>query len=432
MTSTPIEIPDMGDAEDVEVIEICVAVGDRVDKDDALIVVESEKASMEVPSPLTGTVVALLAKLGDLVNAGDHIADIDAVESKPTEEFKSTDSRPEQPEILSDVVEETPVLDVPTSEESTTHISEENSTEGSSRDDSIYAGPAVRKLARELGVDLSRINGTGTKGRIVKDDLTAFVKHALQDSTAAGGMGIPAIELPDFSKWGLTEKIPLTRMRVRGAENLSKSWLNLVHVTQHDEADVTKLEQFRQELNSQASSREDRLTPLPFILKACVNTMKEFPQFNASIDPTENALIYKKYYHFGMAVDTADGLIVPVIRDVDKKSIREISKEAKELAIAAQSKGLKPDQLQGASFTVTSLGNIGGTGFTPIINAPEVAILGVARMSTRPVWDKGEFVPRRVLPLSLSYDHRAINGAESGRFMSALIERLQDIRLLAL
>ena len=294
---------------------------------------------------------------------------------------------------------------------------------------SVYAGPAVRRMARELGVDLVRVNGSGARGRIVKEDVQSFVKTAMSSTVeTVSAAALP--ELPDFSVYGEVEVAPLSRIRTAGAKNLSSSWAHVVHVTQHDEADVTDLEQFRSDMNADAKDRSDRLSPLPFILKATASTLLEFPTFNASIHPTLDKLTLKRYYHLGMAVDTPDGLVVPVIRDVDKKNVRTLAHETRELAELAVAKRLKPAQLQGASFTISSLGAIGGTGFTPIINPPEVAILGVANLATRPQWTGSEFVPRQVLPLSLSYDHRANDGADAGRFVQALKARLQDIRRL--
>ena len=429
MTATSIEIPDIGDAKDVEVIEICVGVGDDVAKDDALIVIESEKASMEVPSTVNGKVSEILLALGDIVNTGDKIAVVDA-----------SDSAQEPVSVVEEEGAQADLEDASSEQEverdstpATVQAPVETETTPTDAGSSVYAGPSVRKLARELGVDLTRVNGSGAKGRIVKDDVKAFVKTTLTSQSAmAAGTGIPSIELPDFSAFGPVEEVPLTRIRARGAQNLVRSWLNVVHVTQHDEADVTELEQFRSELNSDLADRSQRLTPLPFILKACACSLLEHPFLNSSLNTDLKSLICKKYVHLGMAVDTDEGLVVPVIRDVDKKGVQEISMESNVLASAAQDKKLKPGDIQGASFTVSSLGNIGGTGFTPIVNAPEVAILGVGRMSVKPVWMNGEFVPRRMLPLSLSYDHRAVNGADAGRFMTTLVSKLADIRKLVL
>ena len=431
MSLLKVDIPDIGDAQDVEVIEICVNEGDEVQQDDALIVIESDKASMEVPSPGAGIVGAIAVSLGDLVNTGDLVLELEvdtsqlSIESEP-----DTPATPQTPETSEPVVAlEDPIPAAPPPEAVQT-ASDESSSRTSAN---VYAGPAVRRLARELGVDLTRVNGSGDGGRIVKDDVKSFVKGVFSGGGAADALsGIPRIELPDFSRFGEIEERPLTRMQAVGAQNLSRSWLNIVHVTQHDDVDVTDLEGFRAEQNSNASDSAGRLSPLPFVLKAVAATLLEFPQFNSSIHPDLQKLIVKKYVHLGMAVDTEAGLIVPVIRDVDKKGIRQLSEESKELAEAARTRRLKPDQITGATFTVTSLGNIGGTGFTPVINAPEVAILGVARLDFRPVWNGVNFIPRQMLPLSLSYDHRAINGAEAGRFVQSLGRRLSDIRELVL
>lgn len=433
MTAEQVVIPDIGDAKDVEVIEICVSVGDRVAMNDALIVIESDKASMEVPAPFEGTVEDISLALGDVVNTGDSIAtiEVDSTAPESSEETQETpsDSTPEKTETAS----EQPTIETTGDPQPKRQVEEPQSEPAQAAGTSVYAGPAVRKLARELGVDLAQVSGSGANGRIVKDDVKSFVKKSFtRPDSLKTGSGIPAIELPDFSRFGEIEEVSLSRIRSKGAENLSRSWLNVVHVTQHDEADITELEQFRNKLNSEVADRGDRLTPVPFIIKACASTLIEFPQFNSSINPDLRSLIQKKYVNIGLAVDTADGLVVPVIRNVDRKGVREIATEANALAAAAQDKKLKPDDLQGATFTVSSLGNIGGTGFTPVVNAPEVAILGVARMSVKPVWMNGEFTPRNVLPLSLSYDHRAINGAEAGRFVQALVSRLVDIRKLVL
>ena len=298
----------------------------------------------------------------------------------------------------------------------------------------VYAGPAVRRLARELGVQLADVKGSGSRGRIVKDDVKSFVKRQLSGAqrAEASASALPTIPLPDFSRFGEVEVVPLSRIRARGAENLHRSWVNLPHVTQHDEVDVTDLEAFRSSLKGEAESRGAKLTPLAFIIKACCQALQAFPTVNASLDTTQGAYILKRYYHIGMAVDTEEGLVVPVIRDADRKGLWELSEEVIALAEKARAQKLGMNDLQGGTFSVSSLGAIGGTGFTPIINAPEVAILGVSAMRTKPYWNGSEFEPRKMLPLSLSYDHRALNGAEAGRFVSYLGALLQDIRRLAL
>ena len=438
MTSVTVEIPDIGDVDNVEVIELCVSAGAPVEVGDPLIVLESEKASMEVPSPVAGTIEKILVQLDAKVSTGVPVAVIQssAAASVPDEDVdepqKPADSEsrkevkiPEPPGTPQ--TPEVPQTRTKPGSTTTTTIVETTTTSSN-----LYAGPAVRKLARELGVDLSVITPTGDKGRILKDDVKVYVKQRLTDSSASGsGIGIEPIQLPDFTKFGEVEIVPLSRVRKRAAQNLHRSWLNVAHVTQHDEADVTDLESFRRDFNHR-HAKEEKLSPLPFILKVCAVALKTFPQFNASLAPNYDHLIQKKYYHLGVAVDTADGLVVPVVRDVDQKGITEISHDVKRLASLAAKKQLLPDNFSGATFTVSSLGLIGGTGFTPIVNAPEIAILGVGRLTTKPVWRKGGVSPRMILPLSLSYDHRAINGVEAGRFMELLRERLADIREILL
>ena len=413
-------IPDIGDAEDVEVIEICVAVGDEVAENDALIVIESDKASMEVPAPFAGTVSEVHVTLSDQVNAGDAILDLDAVaevvDMPPT---PVADGAPEQ------------ALDqaAPAPEQAAPQARAAPQAHEEVPSGRVYAGPAVRRLARELGVDLAAVAGSGSGGRIVRDDVKAFVKRTLATPSAPG---LAPVQEIDFARFGAIEVKPLTRIRVRGAAALHSSWQHVVHVTQHDEADVTDLEEFRASLRDEAAQQGVKLTPLPFLIKACVHALRAHPQFNASLDAGVTALIHKRYYHIGMAVDTEDGLVVPVVRDADRKGLFELAAETARLAAAAREKKLTPADLQGGSFTISSLGAIGGTGFTPIVNAPEVAILGVARLATKPMWDGHTFQPRQMLPLSLSYDHRAVNGAEGGRFVADLVAILSDIRRLAL
>ncbi|MCY4093736.1 MAG: dihydrolipoyllysine-residue acetyltransferase [Gammaproteobacteria bacterium] len=421
-----IRLPELGDVDDVEVIEVLVEVGQTVSMEQALIVLESDKATMEIPSTVAGVLESLEVAVGDKVT--DHT--LVAVINVPAGQSGSIATK--RTTVETSTVAETLVEPKPTTR---VEVDQPSTREGAEKDrgSSVYAGPAVRRLARELGVDLALVEGSGVRGRIVKDDVKLHVKTAmLKPALAETSAGLPEVEYPDFTRFGETEETPLTRMQSRGAENLVRSWLNVVHVTQHDEADVTELEEFRVELNEQGQLGEQRLTALPFILKACASTLREHPRFNASISPTLKSLILKKYIHVGVAVDTPDGLVVPVIRDVLDKGLRDIATELEALSTAARSKKLTPDQISGSSFTVSSLGRIGGTGFTPIINAPEVAILGVARLATKPVWDGSAFEPRKILPLSLSYDHRAINGAEGGRFMQSLVEKLGDVRRLIL
>ena len=422
-----VAIPDIGDAEDVEIIEICVAPGDEVAENDALIVIESDKASMEVPAPYAGSIAEVLVTLGDRVNTGDPIVRMDGAPADAGDAAAPIDAAPPPtsppPPVPPAAAEQPPSAPPPPVAPA---VAEPQATAPSGA--TAYAGPAVRRLARELGVDLSAVTGTGARGRIVKDDVKAFVKRSLAARPADGE---PPPEV-DYARFGEIETRPLPRVRARGAENLQRAWRHVVHVTQHDEADVTDLEAFRKSLADEASLRGVKLSPLPFIVKACVMALRQHPQFNASLDATATSVIYKRYHHIGIAVDTADGLVVPVLRDADAKGIWELAEAIAGASAAARARRLKPDDLRGGSFTVSSLGAIGGTGFTPVVNFPEVAILGVARMDVRPVWDGGAFAPRNVLPLSLSYDHRVVNGAEAGRFLAQLKTLLGDVRRFAL
>ena len=415
-----IRLPDVGEAENVSVIEVAVAEGQAVAVDDLLVVVESEKASMEIPSPFAGTVVQVAVGEGDDVEEASLLVVLEAVRTAdvataptiPTTAPATEPAEPVPPAAKAAQSIETPPEPVTTTAK-------------------VYAGPAVRRLARELGVDLATVNGSGARGRILKDDVKSFVKRTMTTPTE-GGPAIAPMELVDFSRFGEIDVAPLSRIRARGAVNLHRSWQHVVHVTQHDDFDVTDLEAFRSSLKDEAAAAGVKLTPLPFVMKACVRALQRHPQFNASLDAGVTSLIFKRYHHIGFAVDTEDGLVVPVVRDAGGKGVYELAREIARLSEAARTKKLKPDEIRGGSFTISSLGAVGGTGFTPIVNAPEVAILGVARLDTRPVWDGAAFVPRKILPVSLSYDHRAINGAEAGRFVVDLGQLLGDFRRLAL
>lgn len=413
-----VRVPDIGEATDVVVIEVAVEPGQQVAADDLLVVVESDKASMEIPAGHAGTVQEVHIAEGAGVLEGTLLVTLSASAGLPA---------PAPAEPSADVAEE-PQAAAPAATAPPASLQAPAASAGSK----IYAGPAVRRLARELGVELARVSGTGSRGRIVKDDVKAFVKSQLAGGAAAATTGIPPVPEVDFAKFGPIELESMSRVRAAGATNLHRSWLNLPHVTQHDEADVTELEEFRATLKDEAARRGVKITPLAFIIKACCYALKEFPHFNASLDAAAQNFILKRYYHVGFAVDTPEGLVVPVIKDADAKGVWDLSEEVAELAEKARQQRLGLGDMQGGTFSVSSLGAIGGTGFTPIINAPEVAILGVARLATRPVWDGERFVPRKLLPLSLSYDHRAINGAEAGRFVSFLSELLSDIRRLSL
>ena len=412
-----IRIPDIGDAEDVVVIELCVAPGDRVGPDDALIVIESDKASMEVPAGVGGVVEALLVAIDDSVVEGQSIARIEAVD-EPAAPSKKAAGIPAPPKPTASTPE--PPRPKPTAP------APQRQAARRPPGAPVYAGPATRRLARELGVDLSEVTASGARGRIVKDDVKAYVKQRLTSGEGA----LPRLPAIDFSRFGETETVPLSRIRAAGAQNLHRSWLNLPHVTQHDEVDVTELEAHRAALKAEAAERGVALSPLPFLIKACCLALKEFPTFNASLDASGTQFILKRYCHIGIAVDTEQGLLVPVIRNADAKDVWALAEATASLAAKARKQRLAMHELQGGSFSISSLGAIGGTGFTPIINAPEVAILGVGRLATKPAWDGEGFVPRQMLPLSLSFDHRAINGAEAGRFMAYLAEVLGDVSRL--
>ncbi|USE36520.1 dihydrolipoyllysine-residue acetyltransferase [Endozoicomonas sp. SCSIO W0465] len=430
-----VTVPDIG-AENVPVIEVCVSVGDQIEEEASLIVLESDKATMEVPSPFAGVVKAIMVKEGDTLSQGDLVLDIEVsggaeapVVSQPAPAAAAPAITPPQQETPS----RAPSAPPPRAEANPVELGRVNRK--------FHAGPAVRKLAREFGVDLAEVTGSGPRRRILKEDVQKYVKKRLSDKALSGqgaaqgvssGLGIPAMPEIDFSKWGDIEKVALSRLRKVAAQNFQRSWLNVPHVTQFDECDITELEAFRKAQKAMAEARGTKLTPLPFILKAVAYVLKELPQFCTSLSPDGETLIYKKYINIGVAVDTPDGLLVPVIKNVDQKSLWELSAECIELAGKARDKKLKPDEMQGGCFTVSSLGSIGGTAFTPIVNAPEVAILGLSRAAIKPLWNGKDFDPRLMLPLSLSYDHRAVNGADAARFTTMLGELLNDIRKLLL
>lgn len=414
-----IAIPDLGDFDDVEVIEVMVAVGDSVELEDPLLTLETDKAAMDVPSTSSGTIDAVLVKVGDKVSKGTPVAVIDALETTATLP-EAAPPAAAQPAPVKQAVVQAPAVSATAS---SLPVIEES---GFSK---AHASPSVRKLARELGVNLPQVKGSGTKNRILHDDVKAFVKAILTGgaATPGAGAGLPKVPVIDFAKFGEIDVQPLTRIQKISGPRLQASWINLPHVTQHDLADITELEAKRQELKGAAKERGIGLTPLAFVMKACIATLKEFPKANASLSEDGNSLVYKKYYHLGFAADTENGLMVPVIRDADKMDVYELAQALGELSLMAREGKLKADQLQGASFTVSSLGGIGGTAFTPIVNAPEVAILGVSRSSIQPVWNGEAFDPRLMLPLSLSYDHRVIDGAYAVRFTTFLSQKLADV-----
>ncbi|MFF7065813.1 dihydrolipoyllysine-residue acetyltransferase [Pseudomonas sp. NPDC008258] len=425
-----IHVPDIGSSGKAKIIEVLVKVGDTVEADQSLITLESDKASMEIPSPAAGVVEEVLCKLEDEVGTGDLIFKLKVAGAAPAAApapapapAKAEAAPAAAPAAAAPAAAPAPAATAPAA--------------GSNA--KVHAGPAVRQLAREFGVDLGAVAATGPHGRILKEDVQVYVKAMMQKAKeapaaagATGGAGIPPIPAVDFSKFGEVEEVALTRLMQVGAANLHRSWLNVPHVTQFDSADITELEAFRVAQKAVAEKAGVKLTVLPLLLKACAFLLKELPDFNSSLAPSGKAIIRKKYVHIGFAVDTPDGLLVPVIKNVDQKSLLQLAAEAAALAEKARTKKLSADDMQGACFTISSLGHIGGTGFTPIVNAPEVAILGVSKATMQPVWDGKAFQPKLMLPLSLSYDHRVINGAAAARFTKRLGDVLGDIRTMLL
>ena len=442
--SNDVKVPDIGDFKDVPVIEILVKPGDEVSAETPLVVLESDKATMEVPAPSSGKVAEVLVKVGDKVSQGTPIlrmagagaaaapkadkAAAAAVAEKdkagagvmksPAAEQADADAAARKAEPIRGAV---PALGVPVVDYS-----------------GVHASPSIRRLARELDIDLTKVMGTGEKGRITKDDVKAALsggKAAPAAAAPASGAGIPEIPPVDFSKFGPVETVALKRIKRISGPALHRSWLNVPHVTNNDECDITEIDAFRKQLDD--ASKADKKAPyrvslLPFLMKACVSALKTFPDFNSSLTPDKASLVYKKYWHIGFAADTPDGLVVPVIKDVDLKGVADISRELGALSEKARAGKLAPTEMQGATFTISSLGGIGGTHFTPIVNAPEVAILGVSRSKMAPVWDGKEFRPRNMLPLSLSYDHRVIDGAAAARFLRHVAGVMEDVRRLIL
>ncbi|KPQ20928.1 pyruvate dehydrogenase complex dihydrolipoyllysine-residue acetyltransferase [Halomonas sp. HL-93] len=430
-----IRVPDLSGSSDVPIIEIGVSAGDEVNEEDPLITLESDKASMDVPSPYKGKLIELTVKEGDTVSEGDVIGYIEVAGAKKSAPKKA------QPEKAQQSSASQPSAKSAESPAGTPSPEAQMASHKPRDGKLVHAGPAVRMLARELGVDLGLVKPSGPKERVLKEDVQAYVKQAIANQgkaqagaapAAAGGAGIPPVPEVDFSQFGEVEEKPMGRLLKMGATNLHRSWLNVPHVTQFDEADITELEAFRKSMKAEAEAQGAKLTPLPFLVKACAFALRKFPQFNVSLKGDGETLVWKNYVHIGIAVDTPEGLMVPVLRDADKKSLIEIAKEMAELGKKAQTKKLKRDEMTGGCFTISSLGSIGGTAFTPIVNAPEVAILGVSKSQMKPVWDGSDFQPRLMMPLSLSYDHRAINGADAARFTAFLADVLTDIRRLLL
>ncbi|MEK9576360.1 MAG: dihydrolipoyllysine-residue acetyltransferase [Halieaceae bacterium] len=431
-----VEVPDIGTDGDVEVVELCVSVGDMIGEGDSVVVLESDKASMEVPSPAEGEVLELLIAEGASVTQGAALIKLSVKGGSLPAEAATSDAAPVVDSTDTGTKTSPPrAVANPAPEVSAPAVSAQPSSSASADASDLYVGPAVRKLAREFGVDLKAVKGSGPKGRIVKEDLHAYVSQRLADPSTRAvsvGSGIPEVAEIDFSKFGPVRHEERSRIDKVTATNMSKSWLNVPHVTQFDDADITDLEVFRSSLKAEAEQRGSKISPVPFIIKAVAIALNANPKLKSSLAEQGDVLVYKDYCHIGMAVDTPNGLVVPVIRDADKKSIWALSDEIRELAAKAKDKKLKPDEMQGAVFTVSSLGNIGGRGFTPIVNTPEVGILGVSKASTQPVWDGSSFQPRTMLPVSLSYDHRVVNGGDAGRFLTYLVALLADIRQLAM
>lgn len=431
-----VAVPDIGSSGKAKIIELLVKVGDTVEADQSLLVLESDKASMEIPSPAAGVVESLSVKLDDEVGTGDPILKLRVVGAAAP--AAAAPSAPAPAAGHSTPPSAAPAVAAEVSAIAALSAAAANVTAPSRDSSKVHAGPAVRQLAREFGVELNAVSASGPHGRILKEDVQLFVKQQLQKAKAApaagvtAGSGIPPIPEVDFSKFGAVEEVPMTRLMQVGASNLHRSWLNVPHVTQFDSADITELEAFRIAQKGAAEKAGVKLTVLPLLLKACAHLLKELPDFNSSLAPSGKALIRKKYVHIGFAVDTPDGLLVPVLKNVEQKSLLQLAAEAAALAEKARTKKLSADDMQGACFTISSLGHIGGTGFTPIVNAPEVAILGVSKATIQPVWDGQAFQPKLMLPLSLSYDHRVINGAAAARFTKRLGEVLGDIRTLLL
>ena len=446
MAATEVKVPDIGDFKDIPIIEVHVKEGDSVNPDDPIITLESDKATMDIPSPAAGTIAKMLVKIGDRVSEGSPLLELRGSEEGAL--TQPTSLLPQQEPPAAPQAAAAPPAAPAAAPQPAASATPAPSTPGVGASvgaapiaaapgfEGVHASPSIRRVARELGVDLAKVKGTGEKGRITKEDVLGFLRGpaaaAPAQAAPSGGMGIPEIPAQDFSKFGPVETRPLSRIKRISGPHLHRAWLNVPHVTHQDEADVTEIEKYRKELDAVAKDKGYRVTMLAFLLKASVSALRQFPEFNASLSPEKDALILKKYYNIGIAVDTPDGLVVPVLRDVDRKGVTELSQEMGAISKKARDGKLGAADMQGATFTISSLGGIGGTAFTPIVNAPEVAILGVVRARMQPVWDGTEFKPRLMLPLSLSYDHRVIDGALAARFARHLCHVLEDVRRLVL
>jgi len=425
-------VPDIGNFKDVKVIEVMVKAGDTISAEDSLITLETDKAAMDVPSPYSGVIKEMKVKAGDKVSQGSVILLLessDAASATAAQPVTATVAPAAAPVAATPVAQQT-IAAKPAAAAVAAMTVQPVAPRGSA-----HASPAIRRFARELGVDVAQVKGSGEKGRVTRDDVQNFVKAAIaQPRGAAGGGGLQVLAMPevDFAQFGTVEIKPLSRIQKISGANLHRNWVSIPHVTQFDEADISEMEAFRKQMGEEYAKQNIKITPLAFLLKAAVATLQKYPEFNASLDASGENLVLKQYFHIGVAVDTPDGLMVPVLRDVDRKGIAQLAKELGEISARARDRKLAAADMQGGCFTISSLGGIGGTAFTPIINAPEVAILGVSRASMKPVYQNGEFVPRLMLPLSLSYDHRVIDGASAARFTVYLTQVLADIRRLAL
>ncbi len=435
-----IVVPDIGAYSNVDIIEISVAIGDVIKVDSSLITLETDKATLEVPSPVAGVVKKIHVKVGDKVSEGSLIvsAEIsDALADSPSAEPSHVPSPGAAPAVPSPGAVRHPLPQAGEGKKSESPLVGE-SARRAGEGGLAHAGPGVRRFARELGVDLTRVGGSGPKYRILKQDVQHYVKNELSriqsgsGSGGAGGLSVAPWPQVDFAKFGEIVREPLSRIKKLSGSFLHRNWVMVPHITQFDEADITELESFRKNQQGLAEKQDVKLTPLVFIMKAVVASLKEFPTFNASLDASGSELILKKYFHIGVAVDTPNGLVVPVVRDVDQKGLFQLAKELGEMSVKARAGQLTAQDMQGSSFSISSLGGIGGTAFTPIINVPDVAILGVSKAQTKPIYDGSSFIPRLCLPLSLSYDHRVIDGAEAARFITYLVKQLSDIRRLLL
>ncbi len=425
-------VPDIGDYKGVEVIEVAVKAGDTVEAEDTLLTLETDKATMDVPAPFSGVVKEVKVKAGSKISEGDLILTMNAAAGKADAAAPAPVAAPEKPlaqpeKVAAPAPTPAPVAAAPVPAPTP---APENSAGGA------HASPSIRRFARELGVNLTQVKGSGEKGRVTKDDVQSFVKQALNQPAGSGGGGnglqVLAMPMVDFAKFGEIETKPLSRIKKISGANLHRNWVTIPHVTQFDEADITELEAFRKELNVEYAKKKIKITPLAFMMKAVVVALQQFPEFNASLDAAGENLVMKKYFHIGVAVDTPNGLMVPVIRDVDKKGVVQLAKELGEVSVKARDLKITAADMQGGCFSISSLGGIGGTSFTPIINAPEVAILGVSKAIIKPMHHEETFIAKLMVPLSLSYDHRVIDGALAARFTVFLTQVLSDVRRLSL